>query len=74
MFFGDWDGLNLCETCQDQYTTGRLCNTCAQQEMIDNDDMFDMFPEEREYWLNEELFEAENDGLPEDLDHGGEHD
>lgn len=31
-----WDGLKLCETCGDAYTTGRLCVSCAFQKMIDN--------------------------------------
>lgn len=31
----DFDGLNLCETCGDAYTRGRLCTSCAQQKAID---------------------------------------
>lgn len=34
----DWDGLRGCEQCGND-TTGRLCRSCAEQEMIDNDDM-----------------------------------
>lgn len=32
----DGDGINLCEKCGN-YTTGRLCRSCQEQEMIDND-------------------------------------
>lgn len=31
-----WDNIHLCEKCG-EYTTSRLCTSCAQQEMIDND-------------------------------------
>lgn len=31
----DWDGLRGCDICGND-TTGRLCHSCAQQEMIDN--------------------------------------
>jgi hypothetical protein len=30
-----WDGIKLCEKCG-EYTTGRLCRACQEQEMIDN--------------------------------------
>lgn len=33
----DFDGLRHCEECGN-YTTGRLCTSCAHQEMIDNYD------------------------------------
>jgi len=32
----DYDGLHLCEACEDAYTTGRLCRSCNDQYMIDN--------------------------------------
>ena len=32
----DGDGIRRCEKCS-EYTTGRLCRSCAEQEMIDND-------------------------------------
>ena len=32
------DGINLCEKCCN-YTTGRLCRSCMEQVMIDNDPM-----------------------------------
>lgn len=31
-----WDGLRGCAICGND-TTGRLCRSCAEQEMIDND-------------------------------------
>jgi len=31
------DGIKVCEKCG-EYTTGRLCRSCQEQEMIDNDD------------------------------------
>lgn len=31
----DWDGLHGCTICGND-TTGRLCRSCAEQEMIDN--------------------------------------
>lgn len=45
MFYDGWDGLRGCDICGND-TTGRLCTSCAQQEMIDNDDVADMFPED----------------------------
>jgi hypothetical protein len=33
----EWDGLRGCEICGED-TTGRLCNSCRRQEMIDNSD------------------------------------
>lgn len=33
----DWDGLRSCVQCGND-TTGRLCTSCAQQEMIDEYD------------------------------------
>lgn len=33
---GDSDDIKNCETCGN-YTTGRLCRSCAEQEMIDAD-------------------------------------
>lgn len=38
MSSADYDGIKLCEKCG-EYTTGRLCRSCAEQEMIDNDPM-----------------------------------
>jgi hypothetical protein len=32
----EFDGLKICENCQDAYTRGRLCRLCAEQEAIDN--------------------------------------
>lgn len=32
----DYDGIKLCEQCG-EYTTGRLCNSCREQEAIDED-------------------------------------
>lgn len=32
----DYDGLRGCDICGN-YTTGRLCRSCAEQEAIDND-------------------------------------
>lgn len=30
------DGLRLCPRCRDRETTGRLCSSCLEQEMIDD--------------------------------------
>lgn len=38
MLSAEYDGIKLCEKCG-EYTTGRLCRSCAKQEMIDNDSM-----------------------------------
>lgn len=29
------DGLHLCENCEDAYTRGTLCTSCARQKAID---------------------------------------
>ncbi len=34
------DGIKRCEQCGN-YTTGRLCRSCAEQEMIDNSELED---------------------------------
>ena len=34
------DGINLCEKCCN-YTTGRLCRSCREQEMIDNAELLE---------------------------------
>lgn len=33
-----WDGLRGCDNCGND-TTGRLCHSCATQEMIDKSDV-----------------------------------
>lgn len=30
-----YDGLRLCEVCQDRETTGDICHVCRQQKWID---------------------------------------
>lgn len=55
----EYDGIKLCEKCG-EYTTGRLCRSCAFQEMIDSSpepdypsesDIDKAEDDEREYWL-----------------------
>lgn len=31
----DWDGLNVCSQCGDQYTTDDICSSCSRQNWID---------------------------------------
>ena len=31
----EWDGIKLCEKCG-EYTTGQLCRSCREQNMIDH--------------------------------------
>jgi hypothetical protein len=34
-----YDYLNVCSICGDCYTRSDICNSCRQQQMIDNDDL-----------------------------------
>lgn len=55
----DYDYLKLCVVCEDAYTLGLMCNSCAEQYMIDNDDAD--YPDRYEETL-EELDDIEPQG------------
>lgn len=57
----EYDGIKLCEQCG-EYTTGRLCNSCAQQELIDNDPYFGWNDGDVAAALAEELEEDDLEG------------
>lgn len=58
----DWDGLHGCDKCGND-TTGRLCTSCAEQEMIDADDMDDSGDD----WVDESCKVCGGSGMEDDV-------
>lgn len=56
----DYDGLHLCEICEDAYTTGTLCTSCARQQMIDNADLSMVYDALYEYDDEDEYSEYQD--------------